>query len=75
MNTCVGLAKSEDPSPYPQRTHILRLLDPKTLLYKAFGLFGAKGSRESLAWGLVGVPGSFSNPDLVISLNPPPKKP
>ena len=25
--------------PYPQRTHVLRLLGPKTLLYKAFGLF------------------------------------
>ena len=23
---------------YPQRTHILRLSGPKTLLYKAFGL-------------------------------------
>ena len=27
------------PSPYPQRTHILRLLGQKTLLYKGFGLF------------------------------------
>ena len=28
-----------DSYPYAQRTHILRLLGPMTLLYKAFGLF------------------------------------
>ena len=31
-------------SPYPQRTHILRLSGPKTLLYKFLGYFDAKGS-------------------------------
>ena len=28
----------ESSIPYPLRTHILRLLGPKTLLFKAFGL-------------------------------------
>ena len=28
-----------DPSPKALRTHIIRLLGPKTILYKAFGLF------------------------------------
>ena len=32
------LLKLRDFYPYPQRTHILRLLGPKTLLYKSFGL-------------------------------------
>ena len=28
-----------DPYPKAPRTHILRLLGPKTILYRAFGLF------------------------------------
>ena len=28
-----------DSNPYPQRIYILRILGPKTLSYKAFGLF------------------------------------
>ena len=32
------------PNPYPQRTHMFRLLGPKTPLYTAFlGYFDAKG--------------------------------
>ena len=45
-----------NPTPYPQRTHILRLLGPKTLFYKAFGaIFDAKGTgctlKKSIPWG------------------------
>ena len=31
------------PNPMALRTHVLRLLGPKTRLYRAFGLFGALG--------------------------------
>ena len=44
---------------YPQRTQLLRLLGPKTPLYKAFGLyFDAKGCRASVRlplWVSIGV--------------------
>ena len=44
---------------YPQRTHILRLLGPKTLLYKAFGAIlmlkerGGRGGWASVKAGWV----------------------
>ena len=34
-----GTARSLNPYPKALRTHILRLLGPKTIPYKAFGLF------------------------------------